>query len=217
MKRSRWITLLLFLLVSGIANADSIPVFNVSASFDIEPGEDNQGFVGFIFEGQGIEIIGAGSYSCGGWCNFFTYVPAGFPIDIENITAVTLTVQIGGQTYNENEAVLVPWTINPSGNFEVPGGVVTAVLNNGLILGSVGTGNNIFQFYLKIPPGQLALFFPQSDIDPSVYTFVGAGFFSAASAVPEPDTLALMAAGCIVGLSLKKRSWARRSGHMPAP
>ncbi len=103
---------------------------------------------------------------------------AGSPIDIQNMTAVGLTVQIGGQTYNENEAALVPWTVNPSGNFAVPGGIVTAVLNNGLILGSVGTGNNLFQFYLKVPPGQLALFFPQSDLDPSLYTFVGGAWHS---------------------------------------
>ena len=210
MKRFQRTILLSFLLLAGVAHADSIPTFKITDAFlQIEPGGENHGFVGFNFAGPGINIFGEGFYECNVWCNFFTFVTDGFPIDIQNMTAESLTVQIGGQTYNENEAVLGPWNVNPSTDFFVPGGSVTALLNNGLILGSVGTGNNVLQFYLNVPPGQLSLFFPQSDIDPSLFTFVGGGSFIATTTVPEPGTLALLATGCIVGLFLKRCDFAR--------
>ncbi len=58
MKRFRWTIVVLFLLIADVANADSIPTFNItSAILDIEPGGGNQGFVGFNFAGPGISIF----------------------------------------------------------------------------------------------------------------------------------------------------------------
>lgn len=94
--------------------------------------------------------------------------------------------------------MLSPWSFMNLTDFEVPGGSVRGiVINNGLIQGQIGTGDNAFLFFLKIPPGELDMDFLQGDLDPSFYTFFGGRFFASMNPVPEPSTLALMATGLV--------------------
>jgi hypothetical protein len=210
--RLLWTLLIFSLFVSAAANANSIPIFNItSVDIGFYPGDNDIGGMFFSFSGPGISITGDGFFNCSGWCNSLSYFPAGYPIDFTSLTTTDYFAQIRGKTYSGFNAFSSPWTLT-FGNFTVPGGEVPAVLNNGLILGHVGSGNSLSAFYLKVPPGTLLVQFFQSDVDPSLYTFLGGGEFVASrTVVPEPATMALTATGLAAIVGLVRRKYARYS------
>ncbi|HEX6823430.1 MAG TPA: PEP-CTERM sorting domain-containing protein [Candidatus Sulfotelmatobacter sp.] len=209
MKRIRVVISAIVLLWAGRAKADNIPTFYVT--------DATIGFIGFgdafggpvasmefSFTGPGFTIFGDGTFECGsGWCDFFTYYSPGYPVDFENLTMSDYTVQIGSVTYSAFPGPFSsPWTLSadcvvPSCNFG------PATLNNGLILGQIGSGNNTFQFYLNIPPGSVYVGFLGG---PDLFTYGGEGEFSAhRSVTPEPSTAILMVTG-IMAIAVVVRS-----------
>ena len=164
--------------------------------------------MGFSLSGPGISIFGDGFFECSGWCNSLSYFPAGYSIDFTNLTSTDYFAQIRGKTYSDISAFSSPWALT-FGDFTVPGGEVPAVLNNGLILGHVGSGNNLSAFYLKVPPGTLLVQFLQSDVDPSLYTFYEGEFVASRTVVPEPATMALTATGLAAIVGLVRRKYAK--------
>jgi len=205
MRRFRWTLLISCLFVAANLNADTIPIFNIT-SVDIvfNPG----GGMFFSLDAPGVSITGDGFFGCTIWCNPLSFESTGFPIDITNLTTVDYFAQLRGKTFSALGAFSSPWSLT-FGDFSVPGGQVPAVLNNGLILGTVSNGNRAFKFFLKLPPGTLQLQFLSDPEFPDQWTFLD-GEFSASrrTTVPEPGTMALTATGlaAIVGLVRKKRS-----------
>jgi hypothetical protein len=147
-----------FVLVSLAAHADSISVFQITFA-RIEFMAETDG-VSFDFNGPGISVSGIASFECpSGWCiNHF--VAQGTPIDFGSFVPHELTIQIGGNTYSDPQAVLNTWTMNPFTALFVPDGGGRAILNgNGLIPGSINTANGTLQFEIKVPAGALELNF----------------------------------------------------------
>jgi len=210
MRRLRWTLLISCLFFAASLNADTIPIFNItSVVIGFNPDGGDIGGMFFSFSGPGISITGDGFFGCSVWCNSLSFESTGFPIDITNLTTVDYFGQIRGKTFSALGAFSSPWSLT-FGDFSVPGGQVPAVLNNGLILGTVSNGNRAFKFFLKLPPGTLQLQFFSDPEFPDQWTFLGSGQFSASrrTTVPEPGTMALTATGlaAIVGLVRKKRS-----------
>ena len=216
MKRFRFVIAAVVSLWVGTATADSIPIFTiegVNIAFFPLGGATDVGEMVFSLSGPGISIEGDGFFNCSGWCESFSYFPAGYPIDFSDLTTTFYTAQIRGKTYSDSSAFSSPWTLTSlGGDFTVPGGEVPAVLNNGLILGHVGSGNNLSTFYLKVPPGTLFVTFLQSDVDPTLFTWLPSGGFLAQSSVtPEPGTIILMVTGIVAIAALVRRRY--RPGH----
>jgi hypothetical protein len=204
----RWTLTFLVLLVPKIASADSIQTFRITQVFvDIQPEPEENGgaFFAFEFDGRGITIFGQGGMVCN-WCFDDHAVPDGFPIVLGNISYHSLQMFIGGNTYDVNNSSLsLPLFLTTFADLKVPDGSGPAILNNGVIFGQAGSGDNPFQFRLIMPRGNLGLGFVPAE-KPSYYLFFRGGFFASA-VVPEPGTLGLMATGLagIVGLLRRKR------------
>jgi hypothetical protein len=216
MRRFRFVIPAVVLFWVGTANADRIPIFYItSVDIGFMAGNPNSdiGTMGFSFKGPGISIFGDGTFDCTIWCSFFNYESAGFPIDIANMTTTDYFAQIRGLTYYSEfpGSFSSPWTFDT--DFTVPGPEASGMLNNGLILGQVGSGNNVFQFYLKVPPGTLDLGFLQSDVDPSLYTFGGSGdFFAQSTVTPEPGTIILTVTGMVaIGALVRKKHFSSQA------
>jgi len=213
MRRLRFALCALSLLVSLAAHADSISVFQITSARLLIPGEDSDGFMAFDFTGPRISISGQGSFDCpSGWC-IDHFVAEGTPIDFGNFVPAPCCTEITirGKTYRGAQAALNTWTMNPDGALFVPDSDGQAVLNgNGLMSGSINTGNGTFLFEIKVPKGNLELSWVQSVENPSNYTLFASGFFARSSPVPEPDGVVLVGTG-LVGILSTARFRHRRS------
>jgi hypothetical protein len=214
MKHLRFALLgVLFLLVSLAAQADSIPVYQITNGFVyLEP---EFGFMSFNFAGPGITVVGVGSFDCPSGC-FDHFLPEGTPIDFGNFLPIVETMQIGGKTYSEPQAVLNTWTMNFFTALSVPDQDGKAILNgNGLIPGSVDTANGTLQFEIKVPVGQLGLSWVPSIEYPSYYTPTPGGFFAHTSLVPEPGSIVMLVTGLAgilstAGFSRRHSQWGKK-------
>jgi PEP-CTERM motif len=198
MRHLRFAVCALFLLASLAAHADSISIFQITyASLDLFPSDPNGG-MGFTFIGPGIRIFGQGAFECpGGWCVYLNYTAEGSPVTFGSFVPNSFTIQIGGKTYSDAQAVLNAWTMNPFAALTVPNAGAQAILNgNGLIPGSINTANGVLQFEIKVPIGEMGLNFVQNIENPSYYTFFPSlGFIKIPSPVPEPGSIVLMVTG----------------------
>jgi hypothetical protein len=210
MRHLRFVLCALFVLVSLAAYADSIPVFKITSASIFFFREMDE--IAFDFQGPGISITGLGFFDCpSGWCvNHF--VASGTPMDFGNFVPVQLsafTIQIGGVTYSNPQAVLGVWTLNPSTAMSVPDSQATATFNgNGLIPGSINTANGTVQFEIKVPAGTYQLDWIQSDQNPSDYIPDGGLFRAFGSPVPEPSSVVFLVtglAGILGTLKFKQR------------
>jgi hypothetical protein len=199
MRHHRFALGALFLLVSLAAQADSIPVFQITfADMYLDP---EFGFMSFNFTGPGITVFGVGSFDCPSGCleHFF---PWGTPISFGNFLPTVETLQIGGNTYRDPQAVLNAWTLNPFTALSVPDDGGEAILNgNGLIPGSIDTANGTFQFAIKVPVGQLELGWAQNSQYPGYYTPTPGLFVGHTSPVPEPGSVVMLVTGITAILS----------------
>ncbi len=193
MKHLRFALGALFLLVSLAAQADSIPVFQITDAFIyLEPEFE---FMSFNFAGPGITVVGVGSFDCPSGC-LEHFLPEGTPIDFGNFLPTVETMQLGGKTYGYAQAVLNTWTMNFFTALSVPDQDGKAILNgNGLIPGSVDTANGTLQFEIKVPVGQLGLSWVQNYEYPSYYTPFPGIFSAKLSPVPEPGSVVMLVTG----------------------
>jgi hypothetical protein len=163
MRHLRFVVCALFVLVSLAAHADSIPVFQITSAdiFFFGPGD-----MAYNFNGPGINVGGQGGFDCpSGWCSGFE-IAAGTPIDFGSFMPFEglTTIQIGGTTYSGAQAVLNTFTMTPFNALFVPDGGGAILNSNGLIGGSINTGNGTFQFDIRVPAGDLGLdFLPSVD------------------------------------------------------
>jgi hypothetical protein len=190
----------LFVLVSLAAHADSITTFQITnAEILFEP---QASIGGFTFSGPGITISGLVNFECpSGWCNDPLVAP-GTPIDFGSFVPLffdTFTIQIGGNTYHNPQAILNAWTMNPFPALFVPSNEATDILlnGNGLIPGSVNTANGTLQFEIKVPAGDFLVDWVPSIESPSYFKMGPGRFFASKlpSPVPEPGSVVLLATG----------------------
>ena len=214
MKRLRWTIALLFLLVAGIANADSIQTFKITQALAGAGPNDGSG------DNAGLEFFGPGGFkllAAGGTGSYgFTgdTFSAGDPVGGFVMDWFDFSLTIGKTTYDPDTVDLSLVQVDPHGALTVPGGCVPATLSNGNGNGpiqlSAGSGDQFIKFNLITPPGTLCLSFDPVQGNPSLYQFTAANFF-AVSTVPEPGIMSLMATGLagIFGVIRKKRACIR--------
>ena len=182
----------LFLLVSLAAHADSVSVFQIT-SFEIEfMGSESNGGIGFVFSGPRITIVGDGSVDCGVCINA---AAEGDPISFGLFHPHGFNLEFGGTTYNETQATLNPWTLNPFSSMIVPDSVSKAVINNGILPGTISLANGTMQFELLLPVGLIQLNWVSAPV-PGYYILFDSKYLSIpASPVPEPGSLGLLVTG----------------------
>jgi hypothetical protein len=210
MRHLRFVLCALFVLVSLAAHADSIPIFQITRAEMVFVAHTDG--VDLVFTGPGIAIEGIAEFACpSGWCEN-EFVAEGTPMDFGSFVPtqfLQFTIEIGGKTYSDTQAVLNAWTMNLFTSQFVPFVGGNAILNgNGLIPGSINTANGTLQFEIKVPGGDFQFNWVQSSENPSYFRSFGGRFDATASPVPEPGSVVLLVtglAGILSALQFKQR------------
>jgi hypothetical protein len=188
---------MLVAICAQYASADSINTFYVTqVSMSMGPNEGGGDNVFFTFKGPGLSITGIGGMACFDWCSGEPVSdPSGSPSQI--FVGEYFAATIGGKDYDAE-------TLDFTSLFDGSGGVLPVAT------GSVGAGDEFFQFNLLMPNGGWSLnfaFVPPQDGNPGYYYFTDGEFSGSQIApVPEPSTVGMTITG-FVGIAgiLKRR------------
>ncbi len=221
MKRFRYASVLVLLMLAHYAHGDSVSTFVAQATiaFGPSPGGDN---MLATFGGAGVNLNASGDMSCAPsvfWCDSFapTLTPGSSlkPTAFLSFTYVEGRVTLGGRSrICSVDCGLFGTEIAALGSFQFPingrdftvtvPATISPVFMGVQVMGQLGDQ----RFALQVPQGRLTLTFhfeaPVGQNAPPPYYQFESGFFTT---TPEPGTLILMGSGLagIVGAVLKKR------------